>query len=292
MYKKIADQIKVWFDMLVEKVLGILKEKFGTVEGIAGTIKQVVMGLVGLLAAKAAPFVGAGMELASAVGKTLDASVTRFRTWKEGKNVEVAQGHPATIVDSITRAMTLSLFEGLWSVMKGAGALAMDVVGFGAGGLVNVIISAGELLIKFIWKLVETVRFNKFCGEAVGYWDNQTSADALHRSPFAFSEWYRKYALNIPLIAAITLNTGICGDKMRYLTMFRAGGIQPISSQDFENGVRFLDNLKPWGAKYISNSGFSIRSDDVLVNNLVNTFATSHSREKSAFDHIISVVTA
>ncbi|MEO7963043.1 MAG: hypothetical protein ABIT38_03940, partial [Gemmatimonadaceae bacterium] len=90
-----------------------------------------------------------------------------------------------------------------------------------------------------------------------------------------------------------TLNTGICGDKMRYLTMFKAGGIDEISPQEFQNGVRFLDNMKPEGAKYISDAGFTIRSaGDVLVDRLVNSFATSHEREKTVFNQVISIITA
>ncbi len=290
---KIRDKVQQWFDMLVEKVLQTLKQKFGTVEGIAGTIKQLVRGLVTLVAAKAAPFVGAGLEIASSLGKTIDAASTRFRAWKDSRDVEVAEGHPAAVVDSITRAMTLSLFDGLWQMLKGAGSLAMDIVGFGAGGLVNLIISAGEMLIKFIWRLIETVRINIFCREARGHWENSNSPDGLHRRPFAFSEWYRSSALNIPLIAVLTLNTGICGDKMRYLTMFNADGTRQISGAEFERGVKFLDSLKPWGAKYIGDTGYSIRSGgDVLVAQLVNSFATSHSKEKSAFDRVLAVVTA
>ncbi len=290
---KIRSKLQEWFDMLVEKVKEVIRQKFGTVSGISGTIKSLVKGIVTLVAAKAAPFVGGALDLAAGLGKTIDAAVTRFRTWKEGRDVEVGQGHPTTIVNSITRAMNMALFEGLWATLKGAGALAMDIVGFGAGGVVNLIISCGEMLIKFIWRLVETVRFNMFCGEARGYWDNSSSLDALHRKPFAFSEWYRKTALNMPLVAVLTLNTGICGDKMRYLSMFKSGGINQISTNEFQAGVRFLDNLKPWGSKYIDDAGFAMRSaNDPLVDALVNQFATSHSREQTIFDKVISVVTA
>jgi len=290
---KIRSKLQEWFDMLVEKVKDVIRQKFGTISGISGTIKQLVKGIVTLVAAKAAPFVGGALDVAAGLGKTIDAAVTRFKTWKEGRDVEVGQGHPTTVVNSITRAMNMALFEGLWTMLKGAGALAMDGVGYGAGAVVNLIISCGEMLIKFIWRLVETVRFNMFCGEARGYWENSSSLDALHRQPFAFSEWYRKTALNLPLIAVLTLNTGICGDKMRYLSMYKAGGVNEISTNEFQAGVRFLDNLKPWGAKYMDDAGFTIRSaNDPLVDSLVNTFASSHSREQTVFDKVISVVTA
>ena len=292
--QKIREKVQQWLEAVVEKIKDTLKEKFGTLEGIAGMIKTLVNGCVTMFAAKAAPFVGGGLELASACGKTLDAAVTRFRTWKAGKDVEVSDGHPGVIVQSITRAMTMSLFEGMWAMLKGAGTIAMDAVGFGAGALVNLLVSITELLIKFIWRLVEVTRIAKFCNQAVTYWGNRASPDSIHLKPFAFTEWYRSAALNIPTISILTLNTGICGDKMRYLSMYKANGNgSNITSQEFLAGARFLDNLKPWGAKYLSDTGYSFHGNgDILVDELVGSFATSHEKEKTTFDKIISVVTS
>lgn len=279
------------FDSFVEKIKQLLQAKFGTIEDAAGTIKQLIKALAQLVAAKAAPFIGSGLDVVKSCATTLDASFTKFRTWKESKGVEVAQGHPTTVVDSINRSMTAAVFAGLYDMLKGAGSLAMDATAFGAGGLVNLIISAVELVIKFIWRLGETVRFNRFCAEAREYYENSRNADALHRHPFAFSDWYRSYALNLPLIAVLTLNTGICGDKMRYLTMFN--GDAQITSDQFQAGVRFLDNLKPWGAQYIRDAGFEIRSvGDPWVSSLVNSFAVSHTREKTTFDKVVGILKA
>jgi hypothetical protein len=290
--QKLEDKVGEFFHALADKVMALLKEKFLTLEGFSGTIKTVIKACVKFFAAHAAPFVSGALDIASAVGKTVDAAVTRFRTWKEGRDVEVADGHPGIVVQSIQRAMTLALFDGLWQAIKGAGSLAMDIVGFGAGGLVNIIVSAGELLIKFLWRLGETLFFNRFCTQAAGHWANHASPDSIARRPFAFSEWYRPYALHLPLIAVLTLNTGICGDKMRYLTMFKSGGEQ-LTSDAFQRGVTFLDNLKPWGAKYIQATGFSMHAPgDILVARLVSDFASSHSKEKTAFDRVIEVVTA
>jgi hypothetical protein len=284
-------KLETLFDSFVEKVKQLLQKKFGTIEDAAGTIKQLVKALVSLIASKAAPFVGSGLDIVKSCATTLDASYTRFRTWKEGRDVEMAQGHPTTVVDSITRAMNVAVFSGLYDMLKGAGALAMDITAFGAGGLVNLIISAIELIVKFVWRLAETIRFNKFCAMAREYYENSKSADSIHKHPFAFADWYRSYALNLPLIAILTLNTGICGDKMRYLTMFNNGA--EISTESFQAGVRFLDNLKPWGAQYIQDAGFDIRSvGDPWVNSLVNTFAVSHSREKTTYDKVIGILKA
>ncbi len=284
-------KLEALFDSFVEKIKALLQQKFGTLEDGAATIKTLIKAIVGLVAKKAAPFVGAGMDIVKSCATTLDATYTKFKTWKDGRNVEINQGHPATVVDSINRSMTAAVFAGLYDVLKGAGALAMDATAFGAGGIVNLIISAVELLVKFVWRLAETIRFNKFCGEAREYYENSNAGDSIHRRPFAFADWYRSYALNIPLIAVLTLNTGICGDKMRYLTMFNSGA--QITSDQFQAGVRFLDNLKPWGAQYIRDAGFEIRSvGDPWVNSLVNTFAVSHTREKTTYDKVVGILKA
>ena len=49
--------------MLVQKVQEIIKQKFGTVEGIAGMVKTLVKGIVSVVASKAAPFVGASLDI-------------------------------------------------------------------------------------------------------------------------------------------------------------------------------------------------------------------------------------
>ncbi len=284
-------KIEGLLDKFVDKIKAILQEKFGTIEDAAGTIKQLIKAIAKLVAAKAAPYIGSSMDVVKSCATMLDASVTKFRTWKEGRGVEIAQGHPTTVVDSINRAMTASVFSGLYDVLKGAGSLAMDAAAFGAGGLVNLVISAVELIIKFIWRLAETVRFNKFCAQAREHYENSKRPDSILNHPFAFSDWYRSHALNLPLIAVLTLNSGICGDKMRYLTMFN--GDAQITTERFQAGVRFLDNLKPWGAQYIKDTGYEIRSvGDPLVNNLVNTFAVSHTAEKSTFDKVVGVLKA
>ncbi len=111
------------------------------------------------------------------------------------------------------------------------------------------------------------------------FWRGRNAGDALHKRPFEFTHWYRKSALNSPALAILTLNSGICGDKMVYLSMFTDEGRQ-ISTTDFQQGARFLDNLKPWGAEYLGNSGYSFRSSSEMVGKLL-TFAGGHADQRN-----------
>jgi hypothetical protein len=74
----------------------------------------------------------------------------------------------------------------------------------------------------------------------------------------------------MPAIPILTLNSGLCGDKMVWLQMFndKASGIVPIGQDQFDQGVAYIDgHLKPWGAKYLKDCayGFSSESDQVVA---------------------------
>ncbi|SAL03692.1 hypothetical protein AWB78_06657 [Caballeronia calidae] len=45
--------------------------------------------------------------------------------------------------------------------------------------------------------------------------------DALHTRPIAYNSWFKRYAVPIPALSVLTLNSGICGDKMHFLAMFK-----------------------------------------------------------------------
>jgi hypothetical protein len=291
--QKIRDALRSVFDRMVDKIKDFIREQFGTVEGVAALIKKLATACLSYFAAEAAPFFKEGLELVSGVAKTIDAAVTRFRTWQHQRGVELNDGHPGIIVQSIKRAMNLSLFEGLWETLKGAGSIAMEAASFGGAKIVHLVIGIVELIGKFVWRLVECAKINKFCDMAREHWNNHLSDNSIHLRPFAFSEWFRHYALNIPFISVLTLNSNICGDKMRYLTLFNSGG-GLISADQFQRGVRFLDELKPWGASYLAETGYKIRvqSNDPFVHNLVNTIAPSYQKKKTAFDYIVAAATA
>ena len=145
--------------------------------------------------------------------------------------------------------------------------------------IIKVVVSLSEMLIKMIWRMFEISHMDKVFRQAAAFWRGRDSGDALHKRPFEFTHWYRKAALNSPALAILTLNSGICGDKMVYISMFTDEG-RPISTTEFQQGARFLDNLKPWGAEYLGNSGYSFRSSSEMVGKLL-TFAQGHADQRN-----------
>jgi hypothetical protein len=279
-FQELRARIFQWLENFVQNLITNLKEKFLSLELPAAMVKAAINCACGaLLSASTAGLVSGALDTAKGVVNTLDASFTRYKTWRLGRDVEMASGHPATVVDAIRRAMTLSLFQGLWQLLKGAGGMALTAATASAGLIVSVTIAVSEVLTKIIWRLVEISHMRKFFASAAELWRNRTSANALHKRPIAFSRWYREYAINCPAIAILTLNSGICGDKMTYLSLY-SDHSTVITSEQFLAGAAFIDSLKPWGADYLANCGYSFSSSDAFTSSIL-TFAGKHEEERN-----------
>lgn len=257
----IKDKLRRWFMEFIRSVKTELMDKFGIVDMAIGSLHNLVNVLVGALAAKAAPIVGGAMNIATGLTQTIDRGMTNFKAWKAGRTVILSEGHPGAVVSAITTAMKASLFEGLWTMLKGAASIGLAAFG-GISAIVDMVVAGVEMLVKVIWRLVECSKIKEFCTQAAGHWRKNNGLDFASK-PFAFNSWFRKASMFIPAIPILTLNSGICGDKMIYLQMFsqNANEGSRISQDQFDQGVAFLDgHLKPWGAAYLEECAYGFES--------------------------------
>jgi len=269
-----AITIRNWFKEFVRGLVANLREKWNcelpasAVFGVTNTVCSAV------LSATQAGIVSGAIDTAKGAVLTADAVLNRVRAWKSGQNVEFVSGHPTAMVESILRGMNMSIGEGLWKLLKGVGNIGVAFGTAGAGLILGIVVAAAELIAKIIYRLYEVTHMKKFFDKASEHWANRHSAEALHKRPFAFGKFYRKYVLNTPALGVLTLNSGICGSKMSFLSMFRDSA-EPISSDAFLAGAKHLDSLKIWGATYLQNAGFSFKSSDDLVGQLLQFSAGS-----------------
>ncbi|MFK8080537.1 MAG: hypothetical protein AB8B97_09655 [Granulosicoccus sp.] len=261
----------------IEKKLNEIRDKVSTMaknpsdaimDNLGPILRKLVDALTSRFLSDAAPFIGAGLELVGGIIKTLDAGVTKFKEWLSGKEVMLAKGHITVIVESIQRAMTLSIGSGLFSTLKGGISLGSQFMTAGAAALVSLISSIIEAVVKTIWKMIEISRIRAFFKEAKGLWESKHSADALHKRPIAFNQWFKSYSLSLPVLSVIALNSGITGSRMTFLQMYKSDSTI-ISQSQFDKGANYLDGLKNWGSEYLKDTGFSITSDDKIVAGLL-----------------------
>jgi hypothetical protein len=227
-----------------------------------------------VLSATQAGIVSGAIDTAKGAVLTADAVLNRVKAWKSGQNVEFVSGHPTAMVDSILRGMNMSIGEGLWKLLKGAGNIGMAFGTAGAGLIMGIVVAAAEMIAKIIYRLFEVTHMKKFFEKAREHWANRDAADAIHLQPFKFGKFYRKYVLNTPALGVLTLNSGVCGNKMSFLSVFRDSP-DPISSEAFLAGAKHLDSLKVWGATYLQNAGFNFKSSDEMVGKLLQFSAGS-----------------
>ena len=296
--REIWEKIRAVLYSCGEKILAAIREKLSqarekiseirsdptaaALQYLPGILRKLIDFLAATFLKAAAPFIGAGLDIAKGVANTVDAGITKFKEWMAGRNVEVLFGHPGTIVEAIRKAMWFSVGSGLYDVLKGGLKLGLEFATYGASALGSLIVSIVEALVKTIWKIVEIYRMNGFFGEAKEFWQARNEPSSIHNRPIAFNNWFKSYAVDLPAVSVLALNSGICGDKMRFLKMYK-GDDTIVTQAEFDAGCQYVDSLKIWGSKYLDDAGFSFGSDDNVVKGLLK-LAQSHTRELSAVE--------
>ena len=262
-----------WAEGLLKKLIAEIKIKFKEPKFIVGSLKGLINAFVRLFAKEVAPFVKGVMDMVKGLAKAAPLIVTKIQTWWRSREVTLIEGHPTLMVNSIKRAMTLGIFEGLYIAIKGAVDIAITSITAGAAALVKVVIAFAEAAVKIVWRMFELIRIDDFCSKCRRAFAGRNAASALHKNPAAFTKMYKKYAMAVPVIAALTLNSGICGDKMRFIQLFNGDG-SVISQSSFDSGVAMIDGLKPFAGQLLRNMGFGLvvkkGSEEALVKALIN----------------------
>ena len=282
---KIIEAIKRKLDDIRDKVVNVASNPVEAIMDNLGTIlRKLVDSLTSRFLADAAPFIGASLDIVGGILNTFDAGVTKFKEWLNGREVLLSSGHITVIVESIKRAMTLSIGSGLYATLKGGINLGSQFMTAGASAIISLISSIIEAVVKTVWKIIEIGRMRAFFKEARGHWESKQRADALHRRPIAFNQWFKSYSLSLPVLSVLALNTGITGNRMLFLQMYKSD-TKIISQSQYDKGGSYLDGLKNWGSGYLEDTGFNFSSADPVVEGLLklakNQNAPLSSRENT-----------
>ena len=279
-------------EAFVKKILDGLKNAIKGIDlrdaiaFVIGKTKALIKVLTETFLAAAAPFISGGIDIARGVAKAVLGAADLIKSWWQGRGVEILSGHPATIVQALRGAMTRSLFQGLYETLKGAGKLGLDIAFAAAGSIAGLVLGIVEALSKMVIRLVETFCMAAFCKKAHENWVMRDDPRALHRNPTRFNHWYKSYAIPFPAIAALTLNSRLCGDKMRFLRVMNDEDVV-VSQSQFDKGCAFVDGLKHYATGYLNDSGFDFKSSDPIIKNAI---ATAKDRGKLTFGSAVGEV--
>lgn len=258
---KTASQLKSWAIGLIEKLSGAI----GQVLDVSW-INWIADNLVGRIA----PFLGdiiGGIKGLVKFGKSL---VQKVRLWWQGRHVELVPGHPQTMAAGINKLVTNAMLEGAYGIAKAAVSAGLKFVSMGVSTIVNAVASIVEFIVRLVNTVIEAVNIDwwiDYCKNLWGGKSQQARSErqaALSGDAKDFNQNFVKYTNRAPIIAAITSNTNLAGNKMLLMKMFSDDG-SVIDQSQFDAGCVYLESLKSTGRDYCKNWGKRLQTSDSLA---------------------------
>jgi hypothetical protein len=271
-YRKVWEMFKSFVVKIWEWLKGKAKDFWmepGWEKGVDiwNLLSKVATGIVGKVAANAVPFVSAGVNIINGIGSTVKGCYERYQAYTLGKNVELNAGHPGVIADSIKSSMNMMIGKGLYATFRGVGEVVAAAFTGGASAIIMLVVTGCEILAKLVQRIWEIVGMRSFFHTAR---DRYAKGDAGYKDVNDFTLWYRKAATYLPCLSALAINSGITGDKMMYLMMFKDRGQREVIGQaEFNQGVEYLELLKDWSHDYLTQAGYDFTSPDAFVTTLL-----------------------
>ena len=143
------------------------------------------------------------------------------------------------------------MLEGLYAVVKSAVSASLKFITMGVSTIVNAVVGVIEAVIRLVYSFKERKFLNQFIAKCREYWKLPRSARILALSGEArgFNQEFLEATENSPIIAAITLNSRIAGDKYRLLQVYSGNG-SIITQSQFDAGCTYLNRLGTIGRAY------------------------------------------
>lgn len=242
-------------------------EDLRTVEGVYndyskfyGVFKNIMMEAVKAIWAASAPFVGDIAALSKhlykfggSVVKAVSAKYYSFR-------VKIIDGHPAAICKALRESMCNDALGSLYQSIKYSLTITINLMFPGPGEIVSAIsktiLYVVEKIIEFAKRFAELKSIRKHLSKAKKHFElaeKTKNEQGLHLNEKEFTKWFNEMVEEAPLLAALVLNSGICGDAMHFLSMFK-NGTKLISQEEFNRGVDYRNSLKNYSTTMLSRS--------------------------------------
>lgn len=250
---------------------------------------------------KAAPIVGAGIDIFQGFTKSCIAASNYIKARGERRQIELVPGHPMMLAQRIQEGMFGDITDGLVQICKGAASLALSAF---SAGIASAITDIVLTIVSFIRRYFEKCRINEFCDKAAvrlstlqieGYNLGDPSANQKKYSLIDDVEEFRSFysegvdaSVCIPIL---TLNSGVCGDLMQMTQMYNVDG-DVISQQNFDTATNYFQRLKFWGSAHIRDCGINFSSNYRNVGSLLRHAIHGHSGVQSTAGQVASVLAA
>ena len=254
-------ELKNWCDRTVAWLFEII--------GVKKVIDDSVAWISKYLLKTFSPFVGDIVGGVKGLYKFSQALVHKVELWWKGRNVKLNAGHPQAIAKAIGALLNNSMLDGLYKLIKSVVSASLKFITVGVSTIASLIANTFEAIIRLIYTFKEARYINDFISKCKEYWKLPKVARmyALTIDAQAFNNAFKDATENAPIIGAITFNTHIAGDKMRFLNMYTEK--QVVSKSQFKAGASYLDSLKSTSRSYVKKWGSRLNTQDNFVKGLL-----------------------
>lgn len=272
--------VKEWATTFVAKLWEKIKSIFGDVSEMAVHLKKISLFVAQQVYAQAAPFIGGTSTLVSGLWKTTGAFVEKLGLWVASRTVTMNYGHPRTLVEGIEAGLNRSMLDGIYDIARSSLSIGVNALEFGGAAGLDAVAAIIDAAVKILWRYAESRTITQFCQSAKQVWQSRGATKGVISRANRFQKWLRRGTEAAPIIAAVTVGSGVAGDKMRFLQMYADNGAIITQSQ-FNEGVSYLEGLKRTAARLIERSEIDFTSQDQIIDGLLK-LAKSHNTTASS----------
>ena len=284
---------------------------------ILSSIKKLILVAVKTLLDVSLSLIANTSDIINKLTMVTNAALTCIKNWLRGRAVSILYGHPSTICKSLKSSMQGDLKGGLLSALKSSITLAVLILipvgGIAARGAINIFSTILETMYLFISRQLKISEMRHVFATArefyrVALMDKnlaktfvlvppQERAPLIQNNTNDFFNWFHDAVASIPEIAALVLNSGICGDPMHFLDMVAiAGHGQQINAQDkreFQKGVEYITDLKNYSANMLRTSPYIFTSELPDINGYITAAKQFNTNDSNrVWDNFKSITSA
>jgi len=225
-----------------------------------GTFKAIMLAAVAKIFESAAPFV---QDIAAVTkhiynfGKSVIQATSAFIS---SCRVQMLKGHPGLICKALRNSMLSDASASLYQTIKYSLSITINAMFPGVGAvattIVKTILYVVEKAIEYIRRYTLLTNVRDYLSSAKQHYLSAKAKDkksGLHLEEEKFTAWYRSVIEDAPILAALTLNSGICGDAMHFIKMFNNGD-KLISQDKFDIGVSYRNDMKNYSSTILTKT--------------------------------------
>lgn len=247
-------------EAVTDKLNGVLRSYLEDPSQIFELMVDIVMKQV---VPKMVPFYSAAKDLVKDMSGLLENGVFALIEYIKRGAVSFSQ-FGAAIIGGINRGRAWMLGNDVLRAIADSVSLPLSLIGWPGNKVKDMVVSAAMTIAKICYRTWECSRFKSFCREAKRRYDEGgfatngvvNSDAALSIDARSFDEWFFASARAVPIIAALTLSSRVCGGKYTHLRMSDSG--KNIDQNEYNRGAAYLDSLASDARRYIEKSRFDL----------------------------------